>query len=365
MLSVAILPQLGASVAGMVAAGQSRRMLDYDMAAYAEQFEAVTWLSYSPHDPPAMRLTPDRLRTVEIVAPRRRCSPLVWGLAAPVLREQIRAASVLRVWNLSGVLPALVAHAWWGCPYVLQIGYDHVAVARALGKGWKVPMIRALRRIACRRATVVFVPAWRMAERWGLASDLRIRPKLVELPNGVDTERFRPGVEPEPRAKGAVLYVGRLSPEKNLLRLAEACRLDGGRLVCVGAGPLRGALVEAGAEVYGPIPNEDLPGWYAGAACFALPSLTEGSPKALLEAMACECPCLSGVPSSDLFGRPGLTVPVNPLSVLDIAAAISTLQTEGMPALRCEARRHVEESHDLRALLRREVDLVHAVAARG
>ena len=37
----------------------------------------------------------------------------------------------------------------------------------------------------------------------------------------------------------------------------------------------------------GTLPNAELPGWYNRARVFVLPSLHEGQPKALIEAMAC------------------------------------------------------------------------------
>ena len=361
-VSVAILPQLGASLAGLRQAGQFRRTLDYDLAAYQGRFDQVTWLSYAAGE--SRTFAEYAYPRVAVAAPRHPYPPLLWALAASARRAAILEASVLRVWNLSGVLPALVARAYWGRPYVLQLGYDHLAVARALGKWWKIPLIRALRRIAARRADLIFVPSLALAERWGVAADPAIRSKLMEMPNGVDTERFQPDADPEPRAKGAVLYVGRLSPEKNLLRLAEACRLIEARLVCVGQGPLATALAAAGSELHGPVPNEELPGWYTAAACFALPSLTEGSPKALLEAMAAGCPCVVSAQIALDFAVPGMVVPVNPALVIDIEAGIHAVRVR--PPWVAEhirsARAHVEGHHDLRALLRREVSLVWEVA---
>jgi len=45
--------------------------------------------------------------------------------------------------------------------------------------------------------------------------------------------------------------------------------------------------------VLGKVPNKDLPKYYSSADCFALPTISEGLPKALLEAMACGCPVIA------------------------------------------------------------------------
>ena len=90
-----------------------------------------------------------------------------------------------------------------------------------------------------------------------------------------------------------MLYVGRLVKEKNLEALAAAVApIPNTRLVLVGEGPLRDRLTALGAECVGPQPWTSLPHWYRGADVFCLPSLSEGHPKALAEAMACGAPCV-------------------------------------------------------------------------
>ena len=125
---------------------------------------------------------------------------------------------------------------------------------------------------------------------------------LLELPNGVDPERFRPApAPPGERAERVVVYVGRLSPEKNLLRLVDALALvdaPPARLVLIGDGPEARAIGDRArsrrvrVELAGVVPNRELPARLRDADCFVLPSLTEGHPKALLEAMSAALPCV-------------------------------------------------------------------------
>jgi len=82
--------------------------------------------------------------------------------------------------------------------------------------------------------------------------------------------------------------------EKNLPALAAAVgAVPETRLICVGAGPEESALRRLTVVTcVGVQPWTHLPGWYHQADVFALPSHTEGHPKALTEAMACGLPCL-------------------------------------------------------------------------
>ncbi len=128
-------------------------------------------------------------------------------------------------------------------------------------------------------------------------------------PRGVETGLFQPerrSVElraswldgrERPRAKGVILYAGRVSWEKNLHLLAQAYRgMDHERchLVVVGEGP---ALVEVQQELTGlPVTftgylrGEALAAAYASADVFAFPSRTETFGQVVLEAMASRLP---------------------------------------------------------------------------
>lgn len=134
---------------------------------------------------------------------------------------------------------------------------------------------------------------------------------------------------PPPHRAQRVLAVGRLQPVKDHLTLIRAWSLaheacPGWTLRIVGEGPLRGVLedevtklgVEGSVEFAGYL--EDVAVEYAASCVFVLPSLLEGFPNVLVEAMAAGCACVAtacpGGPKEILgFGRHGLLVdPANP-----------------------------------------------------
>jgi glycosyltransferase involved in cell wall biosynthesis len=92
-----------------------------------------------------------------------------------------------------------------------------------------------------------------------------------------------------------LLFVGRLSHEKNLEALINACQKIKIGLDIIGDGPLREKIKSeigkhAGSvQLLGIFPNDELPKLYNNYSFFVLPSIYENSPKALLEAMACGC----------------------------------------------------------------------------
>lgn len=127
------------------------------------------------------------------------------------------------------------------------------------------------------------------------------RENIWTVGHGVDNEHFSAGQVHGGR-EGRFLYVGRLSPEKNLKRLLEAFRryrLAGGTwsLRLVGTGPERDRLLMAlqhvdGVELRGWADYDQLPRVYAEAGAFVLPSVSETWGLVVNEAMAAGLPVL-------------------------------------------------------------------------
>lgn len=122
------------------------------------------------------------------------------------------------------------------------------------------------------------------------------RSILRVVPNGVDTEAFRPGGA---RADApTVLSVSRLSAQKGLDHLLDAFalvreRVDDATLEIVGDGPERERLQRRagpGVRLLGHVAHRELPARYARAHVFASASLHEPFGLTTLEAMACGTP---------------------------------------------------------------------------
>ena len=92
--------------------------------------------------------------------------------------------------------------------------------------------------------------------------------------------------------------MGRLEKDKNLVNLFQSLEGIDIKLVVIGSGSLRGGLEELAKEkkinvvFKGNITQENIPDELNKSEIFVLPSLHEGNPKVLLEAMACGIPCL-------------------------------------------------------------------------
>jgi len=375
--TVGVLPALGSGLTDLRRTGQHERLLNYDLRHYCEAYDRVYYFSYFQEALADFTRDPLLLDKVVLLPRRGKWPARAYAFLLPMIyRRQIRECEALRVEQFSGVIPALVARRFDGVPFVVTYGYHYGEVARIAGSRLKPRLYAWLERAAFPRAAGVIVTSREMETR---LSAHPARPRLAYFPNGVDTESFAP--PPTPRAPSGpptVLYVGRLEEEKNVGRLIEGLALVSQirpRLRLVGDGRLRDDLETraraAGIDTdfAGVIPHGQLPQHFRSADCFVLPSLTEGHPKALIEAMACGLPCAAsargGIPSILEDGVTGLLF--DPDQPRDIARAVGRLLSDQAFARRLgeRARASAIAHYDAHALLKAEVAFVQSVAGTG
>jgi glycosyltransferase involved in cell wall biosynthesis len=367
-MELGVLPALGGGIADLARTGQASRLIDGYLRPYAAAFDRVWYLSYldAAVERSAAPRLPDRVR---LLAPRGRRPRLLRAIEIAVAhRRELRRCAALRVFQVTGAIPALLARARWGVPFVTTYGFWYAELSSA---AWSRIAKRALERVALRRAAGVIVPTPELgAHVRSIAPDQPIHL----IPNGVDLRRFRP----DGRRSGhgaCVLYVGRLSPEKNLSALVAASAMLRSRLpvrlVMIGAGPLRDRLeIEArdagvSAEFPGVVDHDRLPAYLDRADAFVLPSFTEGHPKALIEAMAAGVPCIA----SDCAGNRALVkhdetgLLFEPRDPAALAACLERVLTDPAAAAAIGRRGHeaIARDHDLDRLVQVEIALLTAV----
>ena len=171
--------------------------------------------------------------------------------------------------------------------------------------------------------------------------------------------RQQHGISPE---EFVFVYVGRLSEEKGLHYLLEAFSglirsAISARLVLIGDGPqhkvLKQRIAELDLEQRISLTGfqKQISPWLAIADCFVLPSLTEGTPMALLEAMAAGVPIVAtgvgGVPDVITNGVNGLLVPCANAEALRHGMSRIIADPELRKKYRCEARKTVDSRYSV------------------
>jgi glycosyltransferase involved in cell wall biosynthesis len=205
-----------------------------------------------------------------------------------------------------------VVHAHWLIPSALTaVAYKSLLnrririIATLLGadvwsfnKGWKQYLAKfALRHIDT--VTAQSPPLLDEVKRMGH------KGRGMVLPIGIDTSRFSPEqFSPELRQRYGnngpmLLFVGSLIDRKGVVPLVEAAGMLRAKgfeftLLMVGSGDreayLRQLIAEKGLDNHvilaGRIPNSELPPYFATADIFVLPSLSEGFPLVVMEALS-------------------------------------------------------------------------------
>jgi L-malate glycosyltransferase len=255
------------------------------------------------------------------------------------LRRRIDGGGVQVVHSLlyrANVLAAIAAR--WSSTRPRMIAGQRSLTAYS---GWSAVRAARWTRRLCDRVVAVSE-----ASRQALIERERCDPgRIVVIENGVDCQRFRPR-EPDavrralelPSDAIVVGGIGRLSPKKGFHDLVAAVGrlLATGlpvELVLVGEGPER-ARLEAEARAAGLEGRvrflghrSDVQDLYSAFDVFVLPSYEEGSPNALLEAMASGCPVIAtavgGTP--EILGDSSLGRLISPGDPEALAAALGEL----------------------------------------
>lgn len=213
-----------------------------------------------------------------------------------------------------------------------------------------------------------------------LAEDFSVDPNRVEvIPNGVDTEYFVP--DPSRRSKHpSLIYVGRLVEQKDPFTLLNAFRLvvkeiPSATLVMLGNGHLRPGIDEflrtnsLDSSVRLCNGTDDIRPYLLEAWAFVLPSVFEGSPNVVMEAMAGGLPIVStrvdGVPELIADYETGFMVaPQNPEA---LAEAIIKVLSDGEKCreMGWNAREKVIREYSLGGMARRTEQVFLDAAKRA
>lgn len=216
--------------------------------------------------------------------------------------------------------------------------------------------------------------------------------KIACIPNGVDTDRFRPATTAMERDDAraelglpgdtTILFVGAILPRKRPHLLVQALgqlRLAGLGAHLVLAGPVKdkhyAAAIKSSAQELG-VEHQvtwtgfvrDMEPLYRAADIFALPSSNEGMPNALLEAMASALPSvITPIPGSVDLVRDGEEGIFADGTLPSVTSALSRyIRSPQLLAAHGTAARVRALSHfSARSILERHIELYKRVSAGG
>lgn len=356
---------IGESFSDFAKKGQDKLLIKQNFSFYSKAFRRIYVFSYENEQ----RFL---LNNVRLCANKWRLSRYFYSLLLPFLhKSRLQQCHILRGFQLTGGIPGIIASKIYGIPLVINYGYSYQRQALRERKLLQSFLYWLVEPVVLSQASCIIVTSKYLQAKL----EKRYKKKLVYIPNGVDIEKFRPAKKKKKAVEKQVVFVGRLERTKNLNNLIEAIALLSVKrrikLVLIGAGRLQAALKKQAQhkgvdlELKGVVPHDELANHLTQADVFVLPSLAEGHPKALLEAMSCGLPVIGtdvvGIKEIIENGKNGLLCPTDAES---IAKAIwEVISNEELANKLGEtARKYVVNNFSLRKTMIREVRLLQKLA---
>ena len=257
---------------------------------------SIAFFTYG--DESELRYAP-RVDGIKVLCNRWGLPTRIYARLAPFLYwRQMREADIFKTNQANGAEVALLAKRLFQKEMIARCGYmwSLFAERRHGPDSGQAQAARSTEGRVFQAAECVVVTTESMkcnvVKRYQLSEG-----KVTVIPNYVLTEQFKPASESNNKL-GQICFIGRLVEPKNLFALLEAVKNLDVELVIIGGGHLREPLEakarDEGIKVIflGNRPYTELSVHLNRAELFILPSLYEGHPKTLLEAMACGRPVI-------------------------------------------------------------------------
>ena len=275
-MNLTIFPPLGGSLTDLEKSGQLNRFKTYYLNKYKKNFSKVFLISY-----------------------KTGIHRYLWQFIIPFKYRRELQGSILRVLQLNGMLPALISKLTNGGKMAVTYGFDYKKFAFLDRKYIEGILFMVFDYVFLGLADLIIAPNREIFNK--LAKRESINKKIVYLPNGVDIKLFTPDLSEKKQKNKTIrlLSIGRLEKQKNyefLIKvIANSIHRSRINLTLIGHGFVKDNIISiaknkhVSLQIIDSVPFQKLPGFYQSSDIYVQPSLIEGSPKTLLEAMSCGC----------------------------------------------------------------------------
>ena len=275
--------------------------------ALAKEYKQIYFFTYGiDEEKKYSHLLPDN---VHIISRPRYIPSILYSIYMPLIHWYLFSKiDIIKTNQMDGAYAAILAQVFSRAKVISRSGYEWLEyLERTHASMWKRIIAYCVEKFVYKYADKIVISSLEsknfIIKKFG--TDAR---KIEVIPNYVDTVRFASAsVEKIP---GRVIFVGQLEHMKNLANLVEAMKGLDAHLVLVGVGSQKDMLQELAqkhsvkVEFLGRVAQKDLPAELVKSEIFVLPSLSEGNPKALLEAMSTGLACLA----SDVAGNNSIII---------------------------------------------------------
>lgn len=292
----------------------------------------------------------------------------------PILhRRSLKNSDLFKTNQMKGAHVARRCANLFNKPLIVRQGYSYyefikkesrmVGIRSFLAKRYEAKHLLAANAIICTTQEL----ATRLSKRYDISNDV-----VSVIPNYVIAEIWSPPYQPRLFGEiGVIGFVGRFARQKNLFTLIEAVAGLSVKVILIGSGPDERRL-QASARAHGvslEMPGQmnqpDLVEALRACDCFVLPSLYEGHPKALIEAMMFGIPVLGtacpGIREEIDNGVTGLLSSTTVEGLRDGIKKMFNLSVAERARMGSAARQSAQKRYGLDDIARMELDLLETV----
>lgn len=268
--------------------------IERELAPYnylAKHFKKIYIFTYGKSDIAFKRYLD---KNIILVRNKKGLPAKIYSYLLPFLNlRELKNCDILKTNQIQGAISAVISKILFRKKLVVRSGYVASLVAEQYEFNiLKRTIIFLEEYLSYNFADLIFITT-RNNEKYVKKKYPFTKKKIVAINNSINTSIFKPlKVKSKKKLIG---YVGRLQKDKNLVSLIKAVSGLNVSLVFVGKGSENLRLKKfaknngINLKIIDRIENYNLPSFLNRLDLFVFPSLHEGNPKSLLEAMACGC----------------------------------------------------------------------------
>ncbi len=341
--------------------GQDQLIINLNLKNYSQNFDKVYVFSYENEEL-------HFFNNIIVLPNKYKLHRYFYSILLPLFYiKEIKSCDVFRGLQITGAIPAILTKMLFKKRVVTNYGYNYTKVARTEGKFLQWLLYYFSEKKLINFSDVIITTSKHIYK------NLSYFDKKVLIPNGVDMIRFKPF---KIKKIYTVIFVGRLEKQKNIFTLINALSFLNKKyrkLLLIGNGSLKNDIEiytrekEVDCTLMAKINHDALPNYYNQARIFILPSLAEGNPKSLLEAMSCGLPCIGnnveGISeviknkkNGLLFSKSSMDLTKQILILLNNSALAKTISTN--------ARKTIQNNYNYQILKEKEIRLLKKYVKR-
>lgn len=348
-----------------------REKLLYEEHLKNGNFEKIYWLTYGSEDLNISKRLKEEGRLhkdIEILSMPKIFSILkigsyLYSFFIPlVYKKELKKSDIFKTNQTDGSWSAVIAKKLYNKKLLYRTGFTMSQLENKLKRFNKLV-----------RGAIEFAESWayRNCDKAVVASKHNYKyildkynikkEKLDVIYNFIDRDRF---YDQKKEREKKIVFVGRLSDEKNIFNLIESLKDKDIPIDIYGSGPLKKELEEFiskncfNAKLKGNIANNELPQVINNVKYFTLVSKHEGMPKALIEGMACGAICIgtnvSGI-NEVIKGDVGILA--DDISVESLSNAFDKafgLSSEEEVAVKKKGSKYIDDNFTLKSVVEKE-----------